>query len=203
MKIICVGQNYREHNRELGSKDPEEPVIFMKPESAKLHSDRPFFIPEFSNELHYETEIIIRINRLGRHIAPKFAHRYYDEVGLGIDFTARDLQSKLKAEGKPWELSKAFDGSAVISSFIPKSRFEDIQNIDFHLNIDGNTVQRGNTADMIFPVDELIAFISRFFTLKMGDIIFTGTPAGVGPVAINNRLEGFIGEQKMFAFNVK
>ena len=203
MKIFAIGQNYTEHNKELNSPDPTEPVIFMKPDTAALKNNKPFYIPDFSSELHYETEIIVKISRLGKNIAPKFAHRYYEEIGLGVDFTARDVQRRLKAEGKPWEISKAFDNSAVIGNFIPKEELGDVQNIHFHLNINGNTVQKGHTSDMIFPVDEIIAWISRFFTLKIGDILFTGTPVGVGKVNIGDHLEGYIGEKKMFDFKVK
>ena len=203
MKIFAIGQNYAEHNRELNSPDPKEPVIFMKPDTAALKNNKPFYIPDFSSEVHYETELIIKISRLGKNIAPKFAYRYYEEIGLGVDFTARDIQRKLKSEGKPWEICKAFDNSAVIGSFLPKEEFADIQCIDFHLNIYGNPVQHGNTADMIFPVDEIIAYISRYFTLKIGDILFTGTPVGVGKVNIGDHLEGFIQDKKMFDFKVK
>ena len=203
MKIFAIGQNYAEHNKELNSPDPTEPVIFMKPDTAALKNNKPFYIPDFSSELHYETEIIVKISRLGKNIAPKFAHRYYEEIGLGVDFTARDVQRRLKAEGKPWEISKDFDNSAVIGNFIPKEELGDVQNIHFHLNINGNTVQKGHTSDMIFPVDEIIAWISRFFTLKIGDILFTGTPVGVGKVNIGDHLEGYIGEKKMFDFKVK
>ncbi len=203
MKIFAIGQNYREHNRELGNSNPEEPVVFMKPDSAILRVNRPFYIPDFSNEIHYETELLVKINRVGKHIAPKFAHRYYDEIGLGIDFTARDVQRRLKAEGRPWEISKAFDNSAAIGAFLPKEQLGDVQNISFRLDIDGNTVQEGNSKDMIFEIDTLISYISRFFTLKIGDIIYTGTPAGVGEVKIGNRLQGFIFENKMFDFQIK
>lgn len=203
MKIIAIGQNYREHNKELSNPDPAEPVVFMKPDSAILRNNKPFFIPDFSEDLHYETELIVKIDRLGKNIAPRFAHRYYSEIGLGIDFTARDLQNKLRAEGKPWELCKAFDNSAVLGDFLPKESLGDIQNIRFHLDINNTTVQKGNSADMIFPVDELIAYISKYFTLKIGDIIFTGTPAGVGRVNINDKLEGYIFDHKMFSFQIK
>ncbi|MDR1585557.1 MAG: fumarylacetoacetate hydrolase family protein [Prevotellaceae bacterium] len=203
MKIIAIGHNYIEHNKELNSKHPSEPVVFMKPDSAILNNNKPFYLPGFSEELHYETELIIKINRLGKNISPRFAHRYYSEVGLGVDFTARDLQRRLKAEGKPWEIAKAFDGSAVIGDFLPASGLGDIQNIAFRLDIDGKTVQQGNSSDMIFPVNELIAYVSRYFTLKTGDILFTGTPAGVGRIAIGNRLEGYIFDKKMVDFKVK
>ena len=203
MKILAIGQNYSEHNKELNSANPTEPVVFMKPDSALLKNNKPFFIPDFSEELHYETELIIKFNRLGKNIDPKFSHRYYAEIGLGVDFTARDLQRKLKAEGKPWEISKAFDNSAVIGDFLPTSELVDVQNIDFHLDINGKTVQKGNSSDMIFPISELIGYVSRFFTIKIGDILFTGTPVGVGKVAVGDRLEGYIFDKKMFDFYVK
>jgi len=203
MKIFAIGQNYAEHNKELNSKNPIEPVVFMKPDTAVLRNNKPFYIPEFSEELHYETEIIIRINRLGKNIAPRFASRYFAEIGLGVDFTARDIQRRLKSAGHPWEVCKAFDNSAVIGQFIPVSKIQDVQNIDFHLDINGTTVQHGNTNQMIFPVDVLIAHISKYFTLKIGDIIFTGTPAGVGKVSVGDRLEGYLFDQKLFDFKIK
>lgn len=203
MKILAIGQNYVEHNKELNSKNPSEPVVFMKPDTALLKNNKPFYIPDFTEELHYETELIIKINRLGKNIAAKYAHRYYDEIGLGVDFTARDIQRRLKANGHPWEVCKAFDNSAVISSFMPLSELGKIQEINFHLDINGNTVQKGNSGDMIFPVDELIAYVSKFFTLKIGDILFTGTPVGVGKVQVGDRLEGYIFENKMFDFKIK
>ncbi len=203
MKIFAIGQNYIEHNKELNSKNPTEPVVFMKPDTALLKNNKPFYIPDFSEELHYETELLIKINRLGKNVDPKFSDRYYVEIGLGIDFTARDLQRKLKAEGKPWEICKAFDNSAVIGNFLPVNELGNVQNIEFRLDINGKTVQSGNSADMIFPINELIAYISRFFTIKIGDILFTGTPAGVGKVAIGDKLEGYIFDKKMFDFNIK
>ncbi|MDD2283785.1 MAG: fumarylacetoacetate hydrolase family protein [Paludibacter sp.] len=203
MKILAIGQNYVEHNKELNSKNPVEPVVFMKPDSALLKNNKPFFIPDFTEELHYETELIIKINRLGKNIARKYAYRYYGEVGLGVDFTARDIQRKLKANGHPWEICKAFDHSAVIGNFMPVTEIEDIQNIEFHLDINGKTVQKGNSKDMIFPVDELIAYTSKFFTLKIGDILFTGTPVGVGKVQVGDRLEGYMFDKKMFDFKIK
>lgn len=203
MKIFAIGQNYIEHNKELNSANPTEPVVFMKPDTAALKNNKPFYIPDFSDEVHYETELIVKINRIGKNIAPKYAHRYYDEIGLGVDFTARDIQRRLKKEGKPWEICKAFDNSAVIGDFMPKSELDDIRNIQFHLDLDGKTVQRGNSADMIFDIDTLIAYVSQFFTLKIGDILFTGTPVGVGKVSIDNRLEGYIFDRKMFDFQVK
>jgi len=203
MKIIAIGHNYVEHNKELNSEQPTEPVVFMKPDSALLRNNKPFFLPDFTNELHYETELIVKINRLGKNIAARFAKRYYSEIGLGIDFTARDLQRKLRAEGKPWEICKAFDNSAVIGDFIPVEKIGDVQNVQFHLDINDKMVQKGNSADMIFSIDELIAYISRFFTLKIGDVIFTGTPAGVGQITINDHLKGYIFENKMFDFKIK
>lgn len=203
MKIFAIGQNYVEHNKELNSKNPTEPVVFMKPDTALLKNNKPFYVPDFSNELHYETELIIKINRIGKNIAPRFAHRYYSEIGLGVDFTARDLQRKLKAEGKPWEICKAFDNSAVIGNFIPVESVSNVQDIRFSLELNGKTVQQGHSADMIFPIDELVAYVSRFFTLKIGDILFTGTPVGVGTVSPGDNLKGYIFEQKMFDFNIK
>lgn len=203
MKIFAIGQNYIEHNKELNSKNPTEPVVFMKPDTAQLKNNKPFYLPDFSEELHYETELIIKINKIGKNIDAKFAHRYFSEIGLGVDFTARDLQRKLKNEGKPWEISKAFDNSAVIGNFLPAEQFSDIQDIHFHLDLNSNRVQSGHSADMIFPVNELIAYVSRYFTLKIGDILFTGTPVGVGKVAIGDRLEGYINNIKMFDFKVK
>jgi 2-keto-4-pentenoate hydratase/2-oxohepta-3-ene-1,7-dioic acid hydratase in catechol pathway len=203
MKIFAIGQNYVEHNKELNSPNPLEPIVFMKPDSALLKNNKPFFIPDFTQELHYETELIVRFNRLGKNIDSKFSNRYFAEIGLGVDFTARDIQRKLKAEGKPWEICKAFDNSAVIGNFLPVAELGDIQNIEFRLDLNGKTVQQGNSADMIFPINELIAYISRFFTIKIGDILFTGTPVGVGKVTIGDRLEGYIFDKKMFDFFIK
>ena len=204
MKIIAVGMNYALHNKELGhTLVNKEPVIFMKPDSAILKDGKPFFIPDFSDEVHYETELVVRINRLGKNIAPRFAHRYYDAVTVGIDFTARDLQRRFREEGKPWELCKGFDNSAVIGAFVPLDRVGDINRIPFHLDINGQKVQEGNTSDMLFPVDKIIAYVSRFFTLKIGDLIFTGTPVGVGPVKIDDHLQGYIGERKLLDFHVR
>ncbi len=203
MKIIAVGLNYERHLSEFKADKPAEPVIFMKPDSALLKNNKPFFLPHFSDEIHYETEVVIRISKLGKNIAEKFASRYYSEVGLGIDFTARDLQTRARQLGQPWETSKGFDGSAVVSEFLPLADFGDIKHLGFRLDINGNTVQTGNTQDMIFSVDEIIAYVSRFFTLKTGDLIFTGTPAGVGPVKRNDRLEGYLEDKLMFRFNVK
>jgi len=196
--------NYANHNKEMhNSLLLKEPVIFLKPDSALLKDGKPFFIPYFSEEINYETEIVVKINRLGKHIDEKFAHRYYEEITVGIDFTARDLQREFKQKGLPWELCKGFDGSATIGEFVPLSQVGEIQNIDFHLDIDGSTVQAGNTSDMIFAVDKIIAFASRFFTLKQGDLLFTGTPAGVGTIGIGNHLQGFLRDRKTLDFFVK
>lgn len=204
MKIIAVGMNYAAHNKELHhTLELSEPTIFMKPDSSLLKDGKPFFIPDFSSEIHYETEIVVKIDRLGKNIAERFAHRYYNEITVGIDFTARDLQSKLRANGLPWEISKAFDNSAVIGDFIPVSRVEDVNAIPFHLDINGNKVQEGNTRDMLFPIDKIIAYISRFFTLKIGDLIYTGTPVGVGPVKIGDQLQGYVGNEKLLDFFVR
>ena len=205
MKIIAIGMNYVEHCHELHANEqlPQEPVIFLKPDSALLKDSKPFFIPDFSKQVDYETELVVRICRLGKNIAPRFAHRYYDAVTVGIDFTARDLQRKFRAEGKPWELSKGFDNSAAIGDFVPVERFKDVQNLDFHLDIDGNTVQKGNTRDMIFKIDEIIAYVSQFYTVKIGDLLYTGTPVGVGPVSIGNHLEGYLEGEKLLDFYVR
>lgn len=204
MKIIAVGMNYATHNKEMRhSLELKEPTIFMKSDSSLLKDGKPFFIPDFSDEVHYETEIVIRIDRLGKNIAERFAHRYYSELTVGIDFTARDLQSRLRAQGLPWEISKAFDNSAVVGEFIPVEKVGDIQQVPFRLDINGTCVQQGNTADMLFKVDEIIAYVSRFFTLKIGDLIYTGTPAGVGPVKIGDHLQGYIAEEKLLDFYVR
>ena len=205
MKIIAIGMNYVEHCHELHANEqlPQEPVIFLKPDSALLKDSKPFFIPDFSKQVDYETELVVRICRLGKNIAPRFAHRYYDAVTIGIDFTARDLQRKFRAEGKPWELSKGFDNSAAIGDFVPVERFKDVQNLDFHLTIDGNKVQEGNTRDMIFKIDDLIAYVSQFYTLKIGDLLYTGTPVGVGPVSIGQHLEGYLEGEKLLDFYVR
>lgn len=203
MKIIAVGWNYAEHNKELDYKATlQHPVIFMKPETALLKDNKPFFLPDFSTDLQYETEVVVRISKMGKNISEKFAGRYYDSIGLGIDFTARDLQRTLKEEGLPWEISKGFDNSAPVSEFLPKTDFPDLANLSFSLQINGKTVQKGNTKDMIFGIDAIIAYVSKFFTLKVGDLIFTGTPVGVGPVKINDRLEAFLEDKKMLDFCV-
>ncbi|KXN97890.1 2-hydroxyhepta-2,4-diene-1,7-dioate isomerase [Aequorivita aquimaris] len=203
MKIICIGRNYADHIKELDNAKPTDPVIFLKPDTAILLKKQPFFIPDFSNEVHYEVELLVRINKIGKHIDQKFAHKYYDEIGLGIDFTARDLQADLKEKGLPWEKAKAFDGSAVIGKFIEKEQFKDVNNINFSLERNGNTVQNGNSMLMMWKIDALIEYISKYFTLKIGDIIFTGTPAGVGKVETNDVLKGFIEETEMFSIKVK
>jgi 2-keto-4-pentenoate hydratase/2-oxohepta-3-ene-1,7-dioic acid hydratase in catechol pathway len=203
MKIICIGRNYTDHIAELANEKPTEPVIFMKTDTSVLLKNFPFVIPEFSNEVHYEVEILVKINKVGKYIDAKFAHKYYDEIGLGIDFTARDLQEKLKAKGLPWEKAKAFDGSAVIGEFLPKETFENLENINFSLLKNQETVQQGNTNLMLWKIDELIANISQYFTLKKGDIIFTGTPKGVGKISENDILTGFIEDKKMFEIKVK
>lgn len=197
--------NYVAHCKELHENEmiPTSPVVFMKPDSALLKDSKPFFIPDFSEQMEYETELVVRICRLGKHVSERFAHRYYDAVTVGIDFTARDLQKRLRAAGAPWELSKGFDGSAVIGDFVPVAKLTDVQNLQFHLNIDGEKVQAGNTADMIFKIDQLIAYISQFYTLKIGDLIYTGTPVGVGPVKVGNHLEGYLGEEKLLDFYVR
>ena len=205
MKIFAVGMNYALHNKELDGTlyKPETPVIFTKADSALLKDHKPFFIPDWCEQVDYETEIVVRSCRLGKGIPDRFAHRYYDAVTVGIDFTARDWQRKFRSQGLPWELCKGFDGSAAIGEWVPKERFRDIQALPFHLDINGKTVQEGCTADMLFRIDELIAYISQFFTLKTGDILYTGTPVGVGPVHIDDHLEGFIEDLKVMEFNCK
>lgn len=203
MKIICIGRNYTEHIEELKNEKPDEPVIFLKPDSSVLPKSHPFIIPEFSDDVHYEVEILIRINRLGKYIQPKFAHKYYSEIGLGIDFTARDIQAKLKAKGLPWEKAKGFDGSTLIGQqWFDTSDF-DVENLNFSLTKNDELVQQGNTKLMLWKIDEIIAYVSQFFTLKIGDIIFTGTPSGVGKVNENDVLVGHIENQQVFKVNVK
>ncbi len=205
MKIFAVGMNYIQHNKELDGTlyKPEEPVIFTKADSALLKDSKPFFLPDELGRIDYETELVVRICRLGKSIPQRFAHRYYDAVTVGIDFTARDLQNKLRAEGKPWDLCKGFDGSATIGEWVSIEKFRDIQAIHFRLDINGNTVQEGCSSDMLFKVDEIIAYISQWFTLKTGDILYTGTPAGVGPVHIDDHLTGWLEDRKVLEFNVK
>lgn len=204
MKIFAIGLNYASHNKEMKRTfESKEPVLFMKPDTALLKDGNPFFMPDFSNEIHYETELVVKINRLGKNIDERFAHRYYDEITLGIDFTARDLQRKQKELGLPWEIAKSFDHSAAVGTFMSKEAVADIQHLNFHLDINHQRVQQGNTMDMIYTVDRIISYISQFFTLKIGDLIFTGTPAGIGPVAIDDHLQGFIEEEKLLDFRVK
>ena len=203
MKIICIGRNYTDHIAELENEKPENPVVFLKPDTAILLKGQPFFIPDFSQDVHHEVEVLVRINRIGKHIQPKFAHKYYDEIGLGIDFTARDLQAQLKAKGLPWEKAKGFDGAAVVGKWVAKAELPQVDELQFSLRKNGETVQAGNTALMLWKIDELIAYVSQFFTLKIGDIIFTGTPAGVGPVAINDILVGELEGRELFNIKVK
>ena len=203
MKIFSIGRNYANHAKEMNSEVPTTPLFFMKPDTAILRPGMPFFYPEFSKDIHFECELVVKINRVGKNIAEKFAHKYYDEIGLGIDFTARDLQKICKEKGHPWEVAKAFEGSAPISKdFISKSEL-DLENLTFSLQQNGNIVQEGTTADMIFSIDQLIAHLSKYMTLKKGDLIYTGTPEGVGPIAIGDELKGFIGEREMFVVKVK
>ncbi|MGL4852572.1 MAG: fumarylacetoacetate hydrolase family protein [Phocaeicola sp.] len=205
MKIFAIGMNYVAHCKELHENEtiPTSPVVFMKPDSALLKDSKPFFIPDFTQQMEYETELVVRICRLGKHVAPRFANRYYDAVTVGIDFTARDLQKQLREAGAPWEISKGFDGSAVIGDFVSVEKLADVDNLQFHLDIDGQTVQTGNTADMIFKIDQLISYISQFYTLKIGDLLYTGTPVGVGPVKVGNHLEGYLGDEKLLDFYVR
>ena len=203
MKIICIGRNYVAHAKELNNPLPEAPVFFMKPDTSLVIRNRPFFYPEFSKDIHYETELVVKIKKNGKHIQEKFAHTYYDEIGLGIDFTARDIQAKCKEKGLPWEIAKAFDHSAPISKFIKLSELENKEDIRFHLELNGIKVQDGSSTLMIFSIDHIISYLSQFLTLKMGDLIFTGTPAGVGPVQINDHLVGYIEDKKMLDFRVK
>ncbi|MBU2526905.1 MAG: fumarylacetoacetate hydrolase family protein [Bacteroidetes bacterium] len=202
MKLICIGRNYADHITELANQRPTEPVIFLKPDTAVLNDESPFVIPDFSENVHHEVELIIKIGKTGKHITPEFASQYFDEIGLGIDFTARDLQDQLKNKGLPWEKSKAFDSSAVVGDFLPKSNFADLNNIPFSLQKNGETVQDGNSSLMLWKMEELICYTSTFFTLKKGDLIFTGTPAGVGKVDAGDVLKGFINEQLMFTTKV-
>lgn len=203
MKLICIGRNYTEHIKELANERPEEPVVFIKPDSSVLPKEQDFYIPEFSKEIHYEVEVLVKIKKVGKHIDQKFAHTYYDEIGLGIDFTARDLQSKLKQKGLPWEKAKGFDGAAVIGQWLPKDRFEDINSIAFSLKKNQQVVQTGNTALMLWKIDELISYVSTYFMLKKGDIIFTGTPAGVGKIQANDYLTGVLEGHEMFHLKIK
>jgi acylpyruvate hydrolase len=203
MKIICIGRNYAEHAKEMNSDVPDKPVIFLKPDTALLKDNKPFFIPEWATNMHHETEIVYKIGKAGKYIDPQFAYKYISGISLGIDFTARDLQGLLKSKGLPWELSKAFDNSAVVGHFLQLNELKNPDNIDFHLEINGTTVQHGHSADMIFSISKIIAFVSQYFTLKTGDLIFTGTPEGVGPVHRGDILTGFIEGFEMFSFSVK
>ena len=205
MKIFGIGMNYIQHNKELDGAlhKTEAPVLFTKADSSLLKSGKPFFVPDFMGRIDYEAELVIRICRLGKNIPQRFAHRYYDAVTVGIDFTARDVQQQLREKGLPWDLSKSFDGAAAIGEWVGKDKFLDVQALRFHLDINGQTVQEGCTADMVFGIDEIVAYISQYFTLKTGDVIFTGTPAGVGPVHIDDHLEGYVEERKVLEFNCK
>ena len=203
MKIICVGRNYTDHISELQNEKPTDPVLFLKPDTSILLKKQPFFIPDFSEEVHHEVEILVKINKIGKHIDRKFAHKYYNEIGLGIDFTARDLQSKLKEKGLPWEKAKAFDGAAVIGNFLSKDTFKTVDNIEFSLEKNGTIVQKASTELMLWKIDELIEYISKYFTLKIGDVIFTGTPSGVAKVQADDRLKGYIEDKQMFSIKVK
>ena len=203
MKILAIGMNYPSHVKEMNSILSPEPVIFSKPESALLLNNKPFFYPDFSTDIQYETEIVVKIDRLGKNIATKFAHRYYSEITAGIDFTARDLQKRCRENGHPWEIAKAFDNSAPVGRMLPKSAFPDLQSINFRLDINGVTVQQGNTKDMIFTIDQIISDVSRYFTLKIGDLIFTGTPHGVGPVKIGDRLQAYLEDELTLDFKIK
>ena len=203
MKIICIGRNYTDHIKELANERPTDPVVFIKPDSAVLPKEQDFYIPEFSENIHYEVEVLVKIKKVGKHIDKKFAPNYYDEIGLGIDFTARDLQSKLKEKGLPWEKAKSFDGAAVIGNWLDKSQFEDIDNLNFSLQKNETIVQQGSTSHMLWKIDEIIEYVSKYFTLKKGDIIFTGTPAGVGKVSTNDYLTGILENEEMFTLNIK
>jgi acylpyruvate hydrolase len=203
MKILAIGRNYAEHIAELNNEVPDEPVIFFKPDTAILRRNEPFYYPDYSQDIHYEAELILRISREGKNVDKKFAHKYYDAIGLGIDFTARDLQSKAKAKGLPWTLAKGFNGSAPVSDWLPLTDFQDLQNISFRLDVNGTTKQAGNSNMMLNTFDDIIAYISRYITLKQGDIIFTGTPEGVGPVQIGDRLEGYVEDKKLLDFEIK
>ncbi|MCP4977730.1 MAG: fumarylacetoacetate hydrolase family protein [Maribacter sp.] len=203
MKIICIGRNYTAHIEELENERPKEPVVFIKPDSSLLPKEQDFYIPDFTRDVHYEVEVLVKICKVGKHINEHFAYKYYEEVGLGIDFTARDLQSELKNKGLPWEKAKGFDGSAIIGKWLPKSNFKDLNNLSFSLLKNNELVQEGNTSFMLWKIDELIAYISKFFTLKKGDIIFTGTPAGVGQIVANDYLSGKLEGQELFSVNIK
>jgi 2-keto-4-pentenoate hydratase/2-oxohepta-3-ene-1,7-dioic acid hydratase in catechol pathway len=203
MKIICIGRNYAAHIEELKNEKPGQPVVFLKPDTALMKGGAPFYYPDFSTNIHHEIELVLKISKEGKYIQPQFAHRYFEEIGLGIDFTARDLQDQCKAKGLPWEIAKAFNGSAPIGDFKSVAEFSDLKNIDFHLEINGEVKQKGNTSLMLFDFATIISYVSQFFTLKKGDLIYTGTPAGVGPVQTGDQLIGFIGNEKMLHVEVK
>lgn len=203
MKIICIGRNYAEHAKEMNSPVPTEPVVFLKPDTALLRDNAPFYYPDFTSDLHHEVELVLKISKAGKHIQPEFAGRYYDEIGIGIDFTARDVQMQCKAKGLPWEKAKAFDHSAPIGRFVPKTSLGNLNAIGFHLDVNGQTVQRGNTSDLLFNFDVLVAHVSQYFTLKTGDLIFTGTPEGVGPVKRGDVLTAYIGNEEMLKFEIR
>ncbi len=203
MKIICIGRNYAEHAKEMNSPVPSEPIFFLKPDTAIIKNNLPFYYPDFSKEIHHEVELVLKINKPGKNIDVQFAHKYYDEIGIGIDFTARDIQLKCKEKGLPWEKAKAFDGSAPIGKFIEKKKIADLNNINFQLNINGKRVQKGNTKDLLFTFDALIAYVSKFFTLKKGDLIYTGTPEGVGPVQIGDKLDASMENETLLSFEIK
>lgn len=203
MKIICIGRNYAEHAKELKNDIPTEPVFFMKPDTALLRDGEPFYYPDFTSDLHHEIEVVIKISKVGKHIDEQFAHKYYEEIGLGIDFTARDLQAKAKEKGLPWEKAKAFDGSAPLGKFISKAQLGDLNAIDFELKLNGESRQKGNTADLLFSFDKIIAYVSKFVTLKVGDLIYTGTPEGVGAVKIGDKLQGYLKGEPFLEFEIK
>ena len=203
MKLICIGRNYTDHIKELANEKPTDPVVFIKSDNAILLKKQPFFIPDFSNDVHHEVEVLVKINKLGKHIDKKFAHKYFDQIGLGIDFTARDLQKQLKEKGLPWEKAKSFDGAAVVGDWVDKSEFLDVNNLNFRLEKNGTVVQTANTNSMLWKIEELIEYVSKYFTLKIGDVIFTGTPAGVGKVVANDKLIGFLEDRKLFSITVK
>ena len=203
MKIICIGRNYVDHAKELNNPIPKEPIFFLKPDTALLPKKNPFVYPSFSNDVHHEVEIVIKINRLGKHIDEKFAHKYYNEIAVGVDFTARDLQQQCKEKGMPWEKAKAFDGSAPLSNFLTIDKYENVNDLNFSLQVNGEIKQEGNTKDMLFNFNQIVSYVSKYFTLKIGDMIFTGTPSGVSPVQINDKIDCFIEEKKLLSFNVK
>tara|TARA_R110002051_G_scaffold323023_2_gene415346 strand:- start:430 stop:1041 length:612 start_codon:yes stop_codon:yes gene_type:complete len=203
MKIICIGRNYADHIKELNNERPTDPVVFIKPDSSVLPKEQDFYIPEFTKDVHYEVEVLVKIKKVGKHIEEQFAHKYYDEVGLGIDFTARDVQSALKEKGLPWEKAKGFDGAAVVGNWLPKTNFEDLNNLNFSLAKNGEMVQQGNTSLMLWKIDEIIAYVSKYFMLKKGDIIFTGTPAGVGKIESNDYLSGKLENEELFTVKIK